>query len=99
MSGTARFLVSKPGEGRTVAVFLAVVCSREPSRKASAKETMMTKFSIGTYREKLLALRERIVGDASQLQDEALHTSGSEASGNLSHVPIHPADLGTDNFE
>ena len=59
----------------------------------------MTKFSIGTYREKLLALRERIVGDASQLKDEALHTSGGEASGNLSHVPIHPADLGTDNFE
>src|SRR5262249_22414032 len=30
---------------------------------------------------------------------EALHRDGDEAGGNLSHLPIHMADLGTDNFE
>ena len=41
-----------------------------------------------------MALRDRLVGDVSSLADEA-HNSEDEASGNLSHVPIHMADLGT----
>ena len=59
----------------------------------------MTKLEIDAYRKKLLALRERFGEDATQLQDEALRTSEGEASGNLSHVPIHMADLGSDSFE
>src|SRR6516164_5900893 len=59
----------------------------------------MTKLEIDAYRKKLLALRERFGEDATQLQDEALRASEGEASGNLSHVPIHMADLGTDSFE
>jgi RNA polymerase-binding transcription factor DksA len=41
-----------------------------------------------------LALRDRLAGDVSSLADEA-RNSEDEASGNLSHVPIHMADLGT----
>ena len=41
-----------------------------------------------------MALRGRLAGDVSSLADEALN-SKDEASGNLSHVPIHMADLGT----
>ena len=59
----------------------------------------MTKLEIDAYRKKLLALRKRFGEDATQLQDEALRTSEGEASGNLSHVPIHMADLGSDSFE
>jgi RNA polymerase-binding transcription factor DksA len=39
-----------------------------------------------------LALRGRLAGDVSSLANEALN-SEDEASGNLSHVPIHMADL------
>src|SRR5205823_14722265 len=40
--------------------------------------------------------RRRIVGDMSQMEREALRsTSGS----NLSNLPIHMADMGTDNYE
>ena len=59
----------------------------------------MTKLEIDAYRKKLLVLRERFGEDASQLQDEALRTGEGETSGNLSHVPIHMADLGIDSFE
>lgn len=52
-----------------------------------------------TYRQHLLALQRRLRGDVTQLKDEALHRGGGEASGNLSNMPIHMADLGTDNFE
>ena len=54
----------------------------------------MTPAELASYRGKLLALRDRLAGDVSSLADEALD-SEDEASGNLSHVPIHTADQGT----
>jgi RNA polymerase-binding transcription factor DksA len=60
---------------------------------------IMTKAELEDYRRQLLAMYDRLNGDVSHLADEALHTNGGEASGNLSHMPIHMADLGTDNFE
>jgi RNA polymerase-binding transcription factor DksA len=54
----------------------------------------MSPAELVSYRGKLLALRDRLARDASSLADEALN-SEDEASGNLSHVPIHMADLGT----
>src|SRR5262245_43228021 len=59
----------------------------------------MTRTEIESHRQHLLALRDRLGGDVSHLADEALKASGGEASGNLSNMPIHMADLGTDNFE
>jgi RNA polymerase-binding transcription factor DksA len=59
----------------------------------------MTKAEMETYRQHLLALRERLDGDVSHLADEALRKNQREASGNLSSMPIHMADIGTDNFE
>jgi DnaK suppressor protein len=59
----------------------------------------MTKAEIDKYRRLLLTLKKRIAGDLSDLEEEALRPSGGEAAGNLSDVPIHPADLGTENFD
>jgi len=59
----------------------------------------MTKTELEAYRESLLALRNRHNGDVSHLTDEALRRTGGGAAGNLSNMPIHMADLGTDNFE
>jgi DnaK suppressor protein len=54
----------------------------------------MSTAELASYRGKLLALRDRLAGDVSSLAEEALN-SEDEASGNLSHVPLHMADLGT----
>jgi len=54
----------------------------------------MSTAELANYRGELLALRGRLAGDVSSLADEALN-SEDEASGNLSHVPIHMADLST----
>jgi DnaK suppressor protein len=59
----------------------------------------MTKAEMEAYRQRLLALRERLNGDVSHLADEALRKNQQEASGNLSSMPIHMADIGSDNFE
>jgi RNA polymerase-binding transcription factor DksA len=54
----------------------------------------MSPAELASYRRQLLALRGRLAGDVSSLVAEALD-SEEEAGGNLSHVPIHMADLGT----
>ena len=59
----------------------------------------MTKADLDSYRELLVSLRRRLNGDVSHLADEALRSTGGEASGSLSNAPLHMADLGTDNFE
>jgi len=52
-----------------------------------------------THRQRLLALAERLKGDVSTLRDVALRGGGAEASGNLSNVPLHLADLANETFE
>jgi RNA polymerase-binding protein DksA len=59
----------------------------------------MTKAILDGYRQQLMLLRSRLKGDVTHLADEALRKAGGEASGSLSNMPIHMADLGTDNFE
>jgi DnaK suppressor protein len=59
----------------------------------------MTKADLESYRKKLVALRTRLRDAVSNLAGEALHSTGGEGSGGLSNAPLHPADLGTDNFE
>lgn len=59
----------------------------------------MNKAELETYRQHLVDLRSRLNGDVSHLADEALRKNQREASGNLSSMPIHMADIGSDNFE
>ncbi|MBX9788487.1 MAG: TraR/DksA family transcriptional regulator [Pirellulales bacterium] len=59
----------------------------------------MKKADMKAYRERLLLLRSRLRGDVNQLADAALKKNGGEGNGNLSSMPIHMADIGSDNFE
>jgi DnaK suppressor protein len=60
---------------------------------------MMNKAELKIYKEVLLTLRARLRGDVSQMADAALKKSRSESVGDLSSMPIHMADIGSDNFE
>jgi len=59
----------------------------------------MTQSELDNYRKKLLDLRRRVLDHFGDVAGEALRPTGGEPSGNLSDVPVHPADLGADNFE
>lgn len=54
---------------------------------------------LAQFKKLLLSLRERLVGKVDFMQGEALKQSRQDASGDLSNVPIHMADVGTDNYE
>lgn len=60
---------------------------------------MITGAESTTYRQHLLSLLGRLGKDRSQLKDEALRPTGGEASGSLSDLPLHPADLASHGFE
>ena len=47
----------------------------------------------------LLHKRAEILGDVNTLQGETLHVNRQDAAGDLSTMPIHMADLGSDNYE
>lgn len=51
------------------------------------------------FKERLLALRARLRGDVTQLAESALKKNRSQSNGDLSSMPIHMADIGSDNFE
>ncbi|MEK6559850.1 MAG: TraR/DksA C4-type zinc finger protein [Planctomycetota bacterium] len=54
---------------------------------------------VAHFRKLLLSIREKLVGKVDSMQGEALKRSRQDASGDLSNVPIHMADIGTDNYE
>jgi len=65
-----------------------------------AKRKAAMKFAdMKPYKERLLDLRARLRGDVSTLADRALTKTRSETNGGLSTMPIHMADVGSDNFE
>jgi len=59
----------------------------------------MNKADLKLYRERLLALRARLRGDVDHMANAALKQNRTEANGDLSSMPIHMADIGSDNFE
>ena len=59
----------------------------------------MKKTESKVFKNLLLGLRSRLRGDVNALADAALRKPRSEASGDLSSMPIHMADVGTDAFE
>ena len=59
----------------------------------------MKKAEMKMFKEQLLALRARLRGDVTAMADAALRKTRSEANGDLSSMPIHMADIGSDNYE
>ena len=58
----------------------------------------MKKAEIMEFKDKLHAIRARLRGDVSTMAQVALRKSGMEGSDNAG-MPIHMAELGSDNFE
>ncbi len=54
---------------------------------------------LDSFRRILENLQARLKGDLDQMTDEALKRNQPESSGNLSNVPLHMADVGTENYD
>ncbi len=70
--------------------------------KASPKQPsvrQLTATELDHYRTLLLEKRREIQHNVVEIEDETLKKSRLDASGDLSSMPIHMADLGTDNYQ
>src|SRR5204863_983896 len=67
-----------------------------PRRKPPKDQAGLSPRELEHFRDLLLEKRRELVGDMSSMEREALRTSGGS---NLSTLPIHMADIGTDNYE
>lgn len=54
---------------------------------------------VADFRSMLLQKRELLSGSVNAMEAQALKRSRQDASGDLSNMPIHMADIGSDNFE
>ena len=63
------------------------------AKKKSSKQ--LTAEEIQEFKKLLLSKRAEIVGDVSSIENETLYKTRSD----LSNMPIHMADVGTDNYE
>jgi DnaK suppressor protein len=71
-------------------------------RKVSStrmKKGHLTIDDIERFKQMLLEKRKEILLNVNEMEDETLKKSRLDASGDLSSMPIHMADIGTDNYE
>ena len=76
---------------------------KKPSRdKAPPKQSgvrHLTAAELEHFRALLLEKRKEILHNVVEIEGETLRKSRLDASGDLSSMPIHMADLGTDNYQ
>ena len=72
---------------------------RKPPAPREQKAEPLTPAELDRFRLMLLHKREEILHNVVEIEGETLKKSRLDASGDLSSMPIHMADLGTDNYE
>ncbi|MBN2136950.1 MAG: TraR/DksA C4-type zinc finger protein [Sedimentisphaerales bacterium] len=73
--------------------------SNKKTRPVRRKKKHLLKADLIHFRQLLLEKRKEILVNVTEFEDEALKKSRLDASGDLSSMPIHMADLATDNYE
>ena len=59
----------------------------------------MKKADQNEFKKMLLDKSNILVEDTKRMEEECCSSSRRDASGNLSHMPIHMADISSDNYE
>jgi len=73
--------------------------SNKKTRPVRKKKNHLTKADLAYFKQLLLTKRRELLVNVNEIGDEALKKSRMDSSGDLSSMPIHMADLGSDNFE
>lgn len=69
-------------------------------KKVSRKrKSRLTAAELAYFRELLVEKLKEIIGDVNHIELGALKTSRQDSAGDLSSMPIHMADIGSDNYE
>jgi len=107
--------VAKKVSSRKTKVAAAKKPARKTAKKAARKKPKQAKKTakrarrlkrsplkareLTEFRNILLTKRRDLLGDMSGIEAEALRKDRKDIASDLSTLPTHPADIGTDNFE
>ncbi len=69
-----------------------------PEEQRPPRKTHLTEEALQEFLQLLLKKRAELLGDVRRLTDQALNNNGA-GQGESSSMPIHMADLGSDNWE
>jgi RNA polymerase-binding protein DksA len=64
--------------------------------KPKRNQAGLSSKELDVFRDLLLAKRRELIGDMNSMEREALRSASGT---NLSNLPMHMADMGTDNYE
>lgn len=80
---------------------MAVSKKKTSNRKTvrRKRKSTLTAKELRHYRELLIERLKEILGSVNHIESEALKTSRQDSAGDLSSMPIHMADIGSDNYE
>lgn len=73
--------------------------TRKKTSSTRTRKSRLSTADIEHFKQMLLQKRQEFISNVSEMKDEALKQSRLDASGDLSSMPIHMADIGTDNYE
>ncbi len=91
---TARITPAPPAPARSPGPGVVTNGQRPTDAELRKVKTGLSKKDLATFRGLLLTQRAELIGDV-----QGLEASRSNASGDLSHMPLHMADVGSDSFE
>lgn len=95
--------VTKKKTAKTKKTVKKMAVKKTAVKKKTAKRKIrsggLTKAEMEEFRKLLLEKRAELIGDVNYIENESLRKSRGDSSGDLSSMPIHMADIGTDNFE
>ena len=92
---TAKKITKKVAKKTAKKVATKVVKKAE-ARKPKIRKSRLTKKAITVFRDMLLEKRQTLKSDLFGMEAQAI---GGGGGGNLSNMPTHMADIGSDNFE
>lgn len=89
---------TKPAKARNVG---ANSSSSEVKPKAVQvlTKTYLTNEELAHFKQILMEKLHQLIGDVDSIESEALRKNRADATGDLSSMPIHMADMGSDTFE
>ena len=92
-------VADKPQSAKKPASAPKPVAAGPQAALSAPKANDLTGPELENFKERLLVIRAQLRGNVITMTDAALNKNRMEASGDLSAMPIHMADIGSDNFE
>jgi RNA polymerase-binding transcription factor DksA len=97
---TAKKAVKKTASKKKAVSRKKTVKAKATRKKASkTRKSKLTAKQLAHFRALLIEKLKEITGDVNHIESGALKTSRQDSAGDLSSMPIHMADIGSDNYE